>query len=311
MKFKLFLMCLTVFLVACSDSGSPTSPLIPDVSDEVLQLFEYDDSAPLDIQLVRVFPVENFMVQDLTYASPMGGRVPAFLFLPEGEGPFPGLILMHGLPSNRHDVTGHAERYTRTGAVVLIITAPWARAEASSRNFPIQFTPQDSVEQVQLIIDLRRGLDLLREHELVDSTRIGFVGGSYGGAIGGLLAGVEDRIKAYGFVVGDGGVVAHFRSGGDLERLSPAIRDRWLAAMEPIEPINFVGMAAPAPLLFQNGRFDQFVSVHDAEKYQNAGSEPKTIRWYDAGHGLPEEAFIFQAEWLEKHIGIDASLYIW
>ena len=79
----------------------------------------------------------------------MGGRVPGFLFLPEGEGPFPGLILMHGLPSNRHDLTGHAERYTRTGTLVPIITAPWARTEASPRDFPIQFTPQDSVEQVQ------------------------------------------------------------------------------------------------------------------------------------------------------------------
>ena len=51
--------------------------------------------------------------------------------------------------------------------------------------------------------------------------------------------------------------------------------------------------------------------THDAEKYQEAGSEPKTIRWYDAGHGLPEEAFVFQAAWLEKYIGIDASRYVW
>ena len=121
--------------------------------DEALQLFEYDDSASLDIQLVREFPVENLMVQDITYASPMGGRVPGFLFLPGGEGPFPGLILMHGLPSNRHDLTGHAERYTRTGTVIPIITAPWARTEASPRDFPIQFTPQDSVEQVQRTYD--------------------------------------------------------------------------------------------------------------------------------------------------------------
>jgi len=236
--------------------------------------------------------------------------VPGFLFLPEGKGPFPALILMHGLPSDRHAITGHAERYVRTGAVVLIISAPHGRPDGVQRQ-AINFTLQDSVEQVQLIVDLRRGIDLLIAHELVDSTRIGYVGGSYGGAIGGLLAGVEDRIKAYVFIVGDGGVVTHFRSDGALERLSPAVRQRWLDAMEPIEPINFVGMAAPAPLLFQNGRLDQFVRVHDAEKYQNAGSEPKTIRWYDAGHGLPEEAFLFQAEWLEMHIGIDASLYVW
>jgi hypothetical protein len=32
--------------------------------------------------------------------------------------------------------------------------------------------------------------------------------------------------------------------------------ERWLAAMRPIEPINFIGRAAPAALLFQAGTKD-------------------------------------------------------
>ena len=306
-KLTLLFVLLTTVLGCSVQTPLPFEP--GQSTANVLQQFEYDRTAPLELT-TSPLAIPGFNVLDISYASPLGGRVPGFLFLPDGKGPFPALILMHGLPSDRHAITGHAERYVRTGAVVLIISAPHGRPDGVVRQ-AINFTLQDSVEQVQLIVDLRRGIDLLTAHELVDSTRIGYVGGSYGGAIGGLLAGVEDRIKAYVFVVGDGGVVTHFRTGGDLERLSPKVRERWLRAMEPIEPINFVGMAAPAPLLFQNGRFDQFVSVHDAEKYQNAGSEPKTIRWYDAGHGLPEEAFVFQAEWLEKQLGIDASRYVW
>ncbi len=40
------------------------------------------------------------------------------------------------------------------------------------------------------------------------------------------------------------------------------------------------------------------------ERYQAAGSEPKRVRWYDAGHGLNAEAFRDRAEWLRAQIGI-------
>jgi hypothetical protein len=46
------------------------------------------------------------------------------------------------------------------------------------------------------------------------------------------------------------------------------------------------------------------VSPADALRYQQAGSEPKTIRWYEAGHGLEMAAYRDQAEWLRELIGI-------
>ena len=36
--------------------------------------------------------------------------------------------------------------------------------------------------------------------------------------------------------------------------------------------------------LFQNGRRDS--NVADAERYHQVATEPKTIKWYDAGHDL-------------------------
>ena len=74
--------------------------------------------------------------------------------------------------------------------------------------------------------------------------------------------------------------------------------------MEPIEPLRFVGRAAPARLLFQNGRTDNLVPAADAEIYQKAGSEPKTIQWYDAGHGLNEQATRDRHLWLAEQVGI-------
>lgn len=49
---------------------------------------DYDASAPLDVQVVKT----EGRVIDLSYASPLGGRVPAFLVLPEGEGKHPAAV---------------------------------------------------------------------------------------------------------------------------------------------------------------------------------------------------------------------------
>jgi hypothetical protein len=126
--------------------------------------------------------------------------------------------------------------------------------------------------------------------------------------MGGLFAGVERRLKASVLVVGDGGVVTHAgQPGSPLYGVPPEQRERWLAAMSEIEPIRFVGHASPAALLFQNGLEDQAVPVADATLYQQAGSEPKTIKWYAAGHGLNNEAVRDRVLWLQEQIGVNAA----
>jgi Na+/melibiose symporter-like transporter len=74
--------------------------------------------------------------------------------------------------------------------------------------------------------------------------------------------------------------------------------------MWPIEPIHYVHCTAPAALLFQNGTLDESVSIPDALRYQQAGSEPKTVLWYKASHGLGQEAFLDRVEWLKDLIGL-------
>jgi len=276
---------------------------------ETLRLFDYDAKAPLDVKVVSTEKKGTVTVQEITYASPKGGRVPATLMVPDGPGPFAGVLLMHGMPGTRAGTLPEAEALAKRGAVTLSIDAPFSRsAEANDPRRAVRFTEQDRDQQVQLIIDWRRGVDLLLSRKNVDPKRLAYVGRSYGGAMGGLLAGVEKRIKAYALVVGDGGLVSHFTGANDgpgpLSRISTDARKRWLAAMEPVEPIRFVGRAAPAQLLFQNGRRDQLVPPADGEVYQKAGSQPKTVKWYDAGHSLNEQATRDRHLWLAEQIGI-------
>ena len=292
-----------------------TTPL-PTVEADVLELFNYDPSVPLDIEAEPILELNRYNYQDLTYASPKGGRVPASLLVPnEISGPFAGIILMHGLPGDRTNNAFFARGLVLTGAVVLTIDAPFARPENRNRaGWPLTFDETDRLEQIQLMIDLRRGVDLLIAREDVDPERIAYVGYSYGAAMGGLLAGIEPRIKAFGLMAGDGGIVSHFtEADGDLlaelDRLPDEQSQAWLEFMEPIEPIRFIGRAAPSSLFFQNALRDEAVARDDALAYQAAGSDPKRIEWYESGHFLPDEAFQRMAEWLGTEIGIDASRF--
>ncbi len=233
------LVVLSMLASACA-APTPDAPLLRRDRGPVC----LRRAAPLDIREEKRWRDGGVTVIDFNYASPRGGRVPATLVLPDGAGPFAGLVFMHGHGGYRRDLLARAETYARLGAVGILISAPSNRPEHDNYR-PIFFRgEQDGREQIQLIVDLRRAVDILLAQSEVDPQRLGYVGSSYGGAMGGLLAGVEGRIKAYALEVGDGGLVTHF-SGAMIMGLPDQVRRDWLAAMWPIEPIHYVGCAAP------------------------------------------------------------------
>jgi fermentation-respiration switch protein FrsA (DUF1100 family) len=76
--------------------------------------------------------------------------------------------------------------------------------------------------------------------------------------------------------------------------------------MTPIEPIRFIANAGPIALLLQSGRTDNLVPERDAEALHAAVPQPRTVRWYDAGHGLTQQALFDRMDWLREQIGLDA-----
>lgn len=281
--------------------------------------YSYNRSLPLDAQESAWQTREGIQIRAISYASPKGGRVTGLLYLPSTPAPQPGVLLGHGAPGNSRDA-GTVEMglaLAKSGAVVLSIDAPFARRNAP----PLTFTPADSADQVQLIVDFRRGLDLLSARPDVDRSRLGYVGNSYGGAQGATLAGIEPRIRAAVLRVGDGGFLAHFSDPCDHRSrgaatitgcvhweiaeadLSTEQRERWAAAMWPIEPIHFVGRAR-AKLLLQSARQDEAVSPVRAERLHLAAPTTATVEWYESGHRLPLAATVSTLSFLARHLGL-------
>ena len=76
---------LAAFLAWGAGSEPPVSR--PASAQEV-HLFDYDARAPLETRVLSTRKDDALTVQEIEYASPRGGRVPATLVIPEGPGPF-------------------------------------------------------------------------------------------------------------------------------------------------------------------------------------------------------------------------------
>jgi len=305
-----------LFISACAGYPAEPSPVAdscavarPDfggvASEADRTLFAYDVKAPLNLQKTVESTKNGVELSAISFSSPDGGSATGLLFDPVTRpGLRPGIVLMHGMPGNARQMAGQGQALAEHGAVVIAIDAPFARRSGP----PVRYSTEDRTEQIQLIKDLQRAVDVLRARPNVDAARIAYLGISYGGAMGALFVGIERRLKAAVLVVGDGGLVSHFTGPEDfrfMSGLSCATRVNWFRAMVPVEPIRFIPHAPPTALLLQNGRFDNLVPAADAEALHAAAPEPKTIRWYDAGHSLNHQALVDRHEWLNGQIGLD------
>jgi dienelactone hydrolase len=268
-------------------------------------LFSYDVNAPLNLQKTVGSTSNGVEVSSISFSSPDGGLVTGMMWDPVTRpGLRPGMVLMHGLPGSASAMAVLAQNYARYGAVVVAIDAPFARREGPA----LRFTDADRAEQIQVIKDLQRAVDVLRSRPDVDDDRIAYVGFSWGGATGALFVGIERRLKTAALVVGHGGQVSHATGPEGFKHisgLSCARRVAWIRAMAPIEPIRFVGHAN-IPLLLQNGTSDNLIPRPDAAELHAAAPQPKEVRWYDAGHSLNQQAVADGLRWLHEKIGLDA-----
>ena len=267
-------------------------------------LFDYDRSAPLRFrdrgQVNHGYPVQ---VRDVSYASPGGSRVTAFLVVPPGKGPFPGVLYLHGAGEDRTRLAVPAAWLAARGAVGLVIDSAFARTRSSAPKDPLHSLEWGRDLTVQTVVDLRRGVDLLRSLPQVDPERIGFVGYSAGAKTGAILAGVEHRIRAYDLMSGGSPPVEAFTAA------APAgIRSDVRRVISQIDPLRFVRQAAPASLFFQNGLLDEVVPRAQLRELARAGSEPKRVRWYRAGHSLNAQAYRDQLEWLSRKLGVQGPV---
>ena len=263
-------------------------------------LFGYDRGAPLGFRdrgpVNRGYPIQ---VRDVSYASPRGGRVSAYLVVPPGKGPFPAVLYLHGTGEDRTRLAVPAAWLAARGAVGLAVDSAFERASGPEPADPVKRLEHERDLTAQTIVDLRRGVDLLASLPQVDAKRIGFVGYSSGAKLGAILAGVEPRIRAFDLMSGGSAPLASF-----VAAAPPSLRTPVRRVLGEIDPLRYVRRARPSALFFQDGLRDTIVPHAQLAALAAAGSSPKQIRWYRADHGLDAQAFRDQLAWLSRELGV-------
>lgn len=286
-------------LVVAVLAGCGESHANNELPRSLARLYAYDRGAPLRLRDHAVInPTYPIKVHDVDYASPRGGRVPAFLVVPPGKGPFPGVVFMHGSGGTRWEFLLAAVDLAKRDVVAITITSPFERSAEPNLPQPRELR-LDHDRFVQEVVDLRRAVDVLVARGDVDPHRLGFVGFSRGAETGAVLAAVEPRLRAVDLISGGGSLKS-------VPPLSAALRRRAAPLLDSVRPSRFIRYAR-APLFFQVGRYDEEVTRPRQLELIRPAPQPKTVRWYDAGHSLGPQAERDSFAWLAHELALPRS----
>ena len=270
--------------------------------EEMVSQFDYDRAVPLQVKEHGIEQKNGVSIHDINFTSLGEGHMKAYWVLPptEGAAPFPGVIFVHPLPGDRSTFLEEAALIAKQGIASLVVEMPWAQGEDFVNS--IEKPEQARQAFTRVVKDLRRAVDFVVSRSEIDIDRLGYIGHSAGAFVGGVLSGVEKRIKAFVLVAGTGSFtdVAVCL----MPDLQGQVLEHYAQVLEPIDPVYYLGRAAPSVLFFQVGRRDEFFPNGKLLDYAEAGSEPKFVKWYDTEHYFKncEEAQRDRLEWLQEQL---------
>jgi cephalosporin-C deacetylase-like acetyl esterase len=291
-KYVLILMITAVFLSSCGKQECIN----------VKNYYDYDAGLPLKDSLLQTDTIDNYVMQKIEYYSVHNKKVIALLSVPQNvKKPVPVIILLHGVGDRKtvdYIQAGH-DFYIKKGYAVFRIDIA-NHGERIEDDYEFDFTggrkfwTRDLMAQT--VFDLRRGIDLINKTPGVDGKRIGFYGVSLGGFIGTVFCGVDDRVKVPVIALAGGGINIFWGT--------KALTDEAKNYFSIIDPLNFVEMISPRPLLMINASNDEIVPPLTSKRLYHAAKEPKNIIWYDSKHrDLPiDKAYEAGLEWYEKYL---------
>jgi dipeptidyl aminopeptidase/acylaminoacyl peptidase len=225
-----------------------------------------------------------------------GTSIPAWLYLPRGQGKRPVVVSWHGGPEAQERPTFQpiAQLLVQGGVAVLI-----PNVRGSDGYGKAYLAMDDGVKREDALGDIGATLDWIATRPELDASRVGVYGGSYGGyMVLATAAFYPSRIRSAVDVVGISSIPTFLESTApyrrDLRRAEygderdPTVRE----VQERISPLNKVGDITAALYVIQ-GKNDPRVPQSEAEQIVAAVQAKGKEAWYllalDEGHGFQKK----------------------
>ncbi|MDD5705312.1 MAG: acetylxylan esterase, partial [Kiritimatiellae bacterium] len=273
-----------------------------------------DPTLPLDMRVCGEIRRPGYRVQNLVYQSRPGFDVTASLYLPDGPGPFPGVLNVHGhWQQGRLNATVQARGHVLalSGYVCLSVDA-FGAGERATKHGEFEyhgahlgaalFDVGETLMGMQLV-DNMRGIDLLQSLPEVDGTRIGVTGASGGGNQTMWLAAMDDRVRTAVPVVSVGTFESYV---GNANCVCEVLPD----GLALTEEGGVLALIAPRALLICSSNSDspsfcpaEMLRSFDAARqaYRMLGSEGRIAnRIFRKGHGYWPEIREAMLGWFDR-----------
>jgi dipeptidyl aminopeptidase/acylaminoacyl peptidase len=252
-----------------------------------------------------------------TFDGVAGARreIPAFVYLPPGEGPHPVIVTIHGGPEGQYRPRFSSRVQTWVDLLGAAVIAPNVRGSSGYGKSYLRL--DNGMQREDSVKDIGALLDWIATRDDLDAQRVAVYGGSYGGYM--VLASMvhySDRLRAGVDIVGISNFVSFLENTQDYRRDLRRVEygDERLpemrAHLERISP-NRNAAKITAPLFVAQGQNDPRVPVTESGQIvrdvRGAGHEVWYMNALNEGHGFrkKENRDLFEQLallFLERHL---------
>jgi len=245
-------------------------------------------------------------ISNVTFPSPVetpyenNNTVYCEYFRPKGEGPFPGVVVLHILGGDFDLSRLMCREFSYNGIASLFVKLPYygPRATPGEERKMISTDPKEMVEgMTQAVLDIRRAGAWLGAQEEVDANQLGITGISLGGITSALAATAEPRFKKIGLLLAGGDIG---QIGFDSEEFSEigkqwlengGTREELIELVRPVDPVTYGKNVHGRKIIMFNAKSDELIPKACPESLWKSFGEPE-ITWWAGGH-VTSGRFIF------------------
>jgi dienelactone hydrolase len=259
-----------------------------------LNQFIYDKK-PLDPKIEETIDRDSWKIEKITFdAGYNNERMQAWVYLPkEGKAPFQTIIFYPGAQAIRFTKfnpirnTGGVDFILKSGRALVWPIYKGTYERHDDLNSDLQ---EETVSYKDHVVmwgkELGRTVDYLESRPDMQADKIGFLGWSWGGFMGGIMPAIEKRIKVIVLNVG----------GMEMNR-----------ALPEVDQLNYLPRVTQ-PILMLNGKHDMFFQLETSQKpmFDLLGTpvEQKKMIIYESGHLVPRTEFVKETlNWLDQYLG--------
>lgn len=258
-----------------------------------LRQFVYDKN-PLNATIDSVLESEFWTAEKITFdAGYNNEQLQAYLYLPKNQkGPYQTIIFFPGsgdLFSRKYDpqTINRIDFILKSGRAIMRPIYKGTHERFSEINSDLPAETALYKDHVSMWCkEVSRSIDYLETRKDIQSDKIGYLGWSWGGFMGGIIPAVEKRISCV--VLNVGGMCMTM-------------------AFPESDQINYLPRVTQ-PTLMLNGKYDMYFPVETSQKpmfnFLGTPANDKKLIIYESGHLVPRAEFLKESLfWYDKYLG--------